>query len=202
MSVTTFPPPKLILASASPRRQELLRDAGYEFDIDVPEIDESAHPASLLPSQIANFLADAKARAVAARHEDAVVLAADTVVAFGDQPLGKPTDAAHAKKMLQLLSGTTHLVITGVCVIHAAAKFAKCIREISAVKMRVLGPSEIDHYIETSAWQGKAGGYGIQDPDPFVIKQAGSHTNIVGLPMRATKQLLNEAGITPQDHKT
>lgn len=201
MSVTTFPAPRLILASGSPRRQELMRDAGYSFDVETPDIDESAHPANLLPSQIATFLADAKAKAVAQRHPDSVILAADTVVAFGDMPLGKPNDPAHARKMLQLLSGTTHLVITGVCVIHQNAKFFKCTREISAVKMRLLSPIEIDQYVASNAWQGKAGGYGIQDPDPFVVKQAGSHTNIVGLPMRLTKQLLNEAGIVPSSRK-
>src|SRR5688500_3570851 len=114
MLINRLAGPRFILASASPRRQSLLRDAGYEFDIDPPDIDESAFPPGLLPSKVALHLAEVKAKAVAARHPSDVVLAADTVVAFGDQMLGKPDDAAHAKRMLQLLAGTTHIVITGV----------------------------------------------------------------------------------------
>src|SRR5205823_5058780 len=149
------------------------------------------------PVAVATYLAEAKARAVSARHPDDVVLAADTVVAFGDTLLGKPADAPAAKKMLQLLSGTTHIVITGVAVMHTAAKFSRTARAMSAVRMRLLAPAEIDHYVASGAWQDKAGGYGIQDPDPFVIRQTGSHTNVVGLPMSLTRQLLAEAGITP-----
>jgi septum formation protein len=194
--IERLPPPRFILASASTRRQQLLRDAGYEFDVDPPDIDETT-PPGLLPSKVALHLAETKAKAVAARHPDEVVLAADTVVAFGDQLLGKPDDAAHAKQMLQLLAGTTHLVITGVCVTRQSPAFFKSTRVMSAVKMRFLTPAEIDRYVESREWEGKAGGYGIQDKDPFVVRQSGSHTNIVGLPMSVTKRLLEEAGITP-----
>ena len=172
-----------------------MRDAGYEFEIDAPNIDESDYPQGMLPSAIALRLAEAKARAVAARHPDDVVLAADTVVAFGDAPLGKPDDADHARTMLRLLSGTTHLVITGVCVMRVAPPFFKSTRVMSAVKMRHLTPGEVERYVESREWEGKAGGYGIQDKDPFVIRQSGSHTNIVGLPMSVARQLLEEAGI-------
>ncbi|MEA2710062.1 MAG: nucleoside triphosphate pyrophosphatase [Phycisphaerales bacterium] len=188
---------RFILASASPRRQTLLRDAGYEFDVDPADINEEDYPQGMLPSAIALRLAEAKARAVAARHPEDAILAADTVVAFGDQSLGKPADAAQAKKMLQLLSGTTHLVITGVCVMRQSVPFFKCTRVMSAVKMRFLTPSEVERYVESKDWEGKAGGYGIQDQDPFVTRQSGSHTNIVGLPMSAARQLLEEAGIKP-----
>ena len=191
-----MPANHFILASASPRRQSLLRDAGYEFDVDPADIDESP-PRGLLPSKVALYLAEEKAKAVAARHPEQVVLAADTVVAFGDALLGKPKDAADAKTMLQLLAGTTHLVITGVCVMRQSPPFLKSTRVISAVKMRSLTPGEIDRYVESNQWEGKAGGYGIQDRDPFVVRQSGSHTNIVGLPMSATRQLLEEAGIKP-----
>ena len=197
MLFTPVASPRLILASASPRRQSLLRDAGYEFEVDPAEIDESAHPPGLLPSKVAVHLAEVKAKAIAARHADDVVLAADTVVAFGDQLLGKPIDATHAKQMLQLLAGTTHIVITGVCAMRQSANFSKSLRVMSAVKMRFLTPGEIDRYVASNEWQGKAGGYGIQDKDPFVVRQSGSHTNIVGLPMSATRLLLDEAGIRP-----
>jgi septum formation protein len=192
-----LPPPRFILASASPRRQALLRDAGYVFEVDPPEVDETP-PPGLLPSKVALHLAQVKATAVAARHPDDVVLAADTVVAFGDTMLGKPVDAADARKMLKLLSGTTHIVITGVCVTRVSEPaFFKSTRVMSAVKMRQMTPGEIDRYVESKEWEGKAGGYGIQDKDPFVVRQSGSHTNIVGLPMSAARQLLEEAGIKP-----
>jgi septum formation protein len=188
---------RLILASASPRRQSLLRDAGYEFDVDPAGVDEQAYPASLLPAQVAQHLAEVKARAVADRHADDVILAADTVVAFGDQPLGKPADPDDARRMLRLLSGTTHLCITGVCVVRPSTNFFKSTRVMSAVRMRFLTPAEIDHYVSTGQWEGKAGGYGIQDQDPFVTRIGGSKTNIVGLPMSTTLAMLAEAGITP-----
>lgn len=175
----------------------MLRDARYLLDIDPAEIDESAYPVGSSPSQVAVFLAEQKCRVVAARHPEDVVLAADTVVAFGETVLGKPMNAEHAAHMLDLLSGTTHLVITGVCVGRNATHFFKCMRVMSAVRMRHLTPGEIQRYVDSKLWEGKAGGYGIQDDDPFVIRQAGSKTNIVGLPMAATKQLLAEAGVTP-----
>jgi septum formation protein len=192
-----LPPPRLILASASPRRQSLLRDAGYAIDVDPADINEDDYPQGMLPSAIAVRLAEAKARAVAPRHPGDVILAADTVVAFGDTPLGKPADAADAKRMLQVLSGTTHIVITGVCVMRQTPPFFKSTRVMSAVKMRKMTPSEIERYVESNEWQGKAGGYGIQDKDPFVVRQSGSHTNIVGLPMSVARQLLEEAGVKP-----
>ena len=190
-------PPRLVLASASPRRQELLREAGYEFDVIPAEIDESA-PPGMLPAALAEQLALNKARAVANQHPECVILAADTVVAFGDVPLGKPADAEHAKRMLTLLAGTTHIVITALAVVHTAEGFFKSTRTMSAVRMRALTQAEIAQYVATNQWQGKAGGYGIQDNDPFVTRIAGSHTNIVGLPMTATKRLLAEAGIAPK----
>jgi septum formation protein len=189
-------PPRLILASASPRRAILLREAGYDFTPDPAETDE-LYPPGMAPSQVAIYLAEEKAKVVSARRPDDVVLAADTIVTFGETILGKPADAAQAKRMLTLLSGTTHIVITGVYVMHAAANFARGGKAMSAVRMRVLSPVEIDKYVASGAWESKAGGYGIQDPDPFVIRQSGSHTNIVGLPMELTAKLLAEAGVHP-----
>jgi septum formation protein len=190
------PSPQLILASASPRRQELLRAAGYTFIVHPADLDEAAYMrGNLLPVDLARELAIAKADAVATAHPDAVILAADTIVAFGDDVLGKPRDAYHARQMLQLLSGTTHLVITGIAVVHAGGHFARHLCVFSAVRMRLLHPAEIDAYVASNDWQGKAGGYGIQDPDPFVTRVSGSHSNIVGLPMAPTQELLAAAGI-------
>ena len=190
--------PRLILASASPRRQSLLRDAGYDFEIHPADVDETNYPAGLSPSDLARHLANIKADAVSAKFPDAVVLGADTVVAFGDLVLGKPKDAADARRMLELLSGTTHIVITGVAVLSAAKGFARITRVMSAVRMREMSPKDVDRYVAGGEWQGKAGGYGIQDHDPFVTRVAGSQSNIVGLPMKVTKKLLAEAGIAPR----
>src|SRR5512147_73970 len=146
-----MPGPRLILASASPRRQSLLREGGYVFDVDPPDVDESVSPPGMLPANIATHLAELKAKAIAAKHPDAVVLAADTVVAFGDAPLGKPADPNVARKMLTLLSGTTHIVITGLSVMHAAKNYSRTARSMSAVRMRVLSRQEIEQYVAGGA---------------------------------------------------
>ncbi len=188
---------KLIVASASPRRQQLLRDAGYVFEIDVADIDENAYPPTLTPPQIAEHLAREKARVVAGRHPNDVVLAADTVVTFGDRVLGKPLDEADALRMLTLLAGTTHIVITGVAVVREGGVIIRSSRVMTAVRMRLLKPAELSTYLASADWLGKAGGYGIQDHDPFVTRISGSQTNVVGLPMKRVRQMLSEAGITP-----
>ena len=99
--------------------------------------------------------------------------------------------------MLALLSGTTHVVITAITVVHTGENFFKTVRTMSAVRMRFLTPGEMESYIGSGDWIGKAGGYGIQDKDPFVTRISGSHTNIVGLPMERTLELLHEAGFKP-----
>jgi len=190
--------PQLVLASASPRRRELLLQAGYTFEVHPADIDEDDFPPNSMPYDVAHGLARRKAEALGERFADRVVLAADTVVAFGDRMLGKPKDAADARNMLRLLAGTTHVVITGVAVIHMLANFDKSGRVLSAVHMRPLTDGEINTYVASNDWQGKAGGYGIQDKDPFVRKVGGEWSNIVGLPMKLTSRLLAEAGIRPK----
>ncbi len=198
--MTPGSPLRLVLASASPRRQELLREAGFEFDVCPADIDEEAYPAGLLPADIAAQLAMEKARVVAQGMPDRLVLGADTVVAFGDLPLGKPADAYAARHMLALLAGTTHIVITGIALVRVNPPFERAARVMSAVRMRGLGHREIEAYVGGGEWRGKAGGYGIQDKDPFVKQMSGSHSNIVGLPMEATRTLLASAGILPTGH--
>jgi septum formation protein len=200
--------PKLVLASRSPQRQALLRQAGFDFTIDAADVDEENYPRQLLPSELVLHLAKAKLAAVSPRHPDDVVLAADTIVAFGDTILGKPRDAQHALQMLRLLAGTTHIVITGVAVGRAVTGFLRADRVMSAVRMRWLGENEIIQYVQSGAWLGKAGGYGIQDADrhagimppgtePFLKRMSGCQTNIVGLPMPLTQRLLEAAGVYP-----
>lgn len=190
-------PRRLILASASPRRLSLLREAGYDFVVHPADIDEESGPASLLPAPLAQFLALAKANAVAERFPDDLVLGADTVVAFGDRPLGKPADPQDARRMLALLSGTTHIVITGVALLCRRTGLQHTRVVMSAVRMRRLMSEEIDAYVASGQWEGKAGGYGIQDNDPFVTRMSGSHSNIVGLPMEATQEMLGAVGVVP-----
>lgn len=189
--------PKLILASTSPRRQQLLAEAGYTFIVFPADVDESNVPPNIRPGDLAEYLARVKAEAVAPRFRDDVVLAADTVVAYADTVLGKPRDAADARRMLCLLSGTVHSVITGIAVVHASSNFSRHTRVLSSVHMRPLTEDEVARYVASHEWEGKAGGYGIQDPDPFVTRVSGCHTNIVGLPMTTTMDLLREAGIVP-----
>jgi len=188
-------PSQLILASASPRRQQILKDAGYAFTVYPASVDEESFPATLKPGDVAEFLAEQKANSVAEKFAEDVVLGADTVVAYLDTLLGKPRDPADAGRMLRLLSGTTHSVITGIAVVHAAAGLFRHTRVLSAVSMRQLTDDEIARYVASNEWQGKAGGYGIQDPDPFVTRISGSQTNIVGLPMELVGEMLNEAGV-------
>ena len=192
-------PPRLILASASPRRRELLSAAGYAFDVCPADIDEDDYPPTILPADLAERLAILKAQALAARFPRDVILAADTIVALGKRSLGKPADADAAAAMLTDLAGTTHVVVTGVAVLKPHGAFQRSTRVISSVHMRPLTPAKIAAYVATNGWQGKAGGYGIQDDrdDPFVMRLTGSHTNIVGLPMEATAELLAAAGVAP-----
>ena len=185
---------RLILASASPRRAALLRQAGFDPVIRPADVDEEAIAAGHSPSEAALLLAQAKAEVVARLFPDDLSLGADTVVELAGKNLGKPADAQAARQMLESLSGTTHQVITGVCLLWPVRHWRRQQKVVSTVQMRLLVPAEIQVYIAGGQWQGKAGGYGLQDADPFVVCTAGSASNIVGLPMEVTIQLLAEAG--------
>ncbi len=191
------PVPPFVLASRSPRRQKLLRDAGYQFIVEPANVNESEFPARLTPPEVALHLARAKARCIAERFRDSVVLAADTLVVFAERLLGQPKDADDARITIQLLGGATHIVITAVAVQHATKSFAQDARIMSAVQMRQLTAGEINRYIATNLWQGKAGGYGVQDDAQLIDRVRGCRTNVIGLPMKTTARLLAAAGITP-----
>ena len=188
---------RLILASASPRRSELLREAGFHPVIHPSDIDESIYPPDLMPAALAEFLATAKAKAVAQFYPSDFTLAADTLVVLDLQIVGKPRDAGHAREMLTMLSGSVHQVISGVALVGPQRKFQKVMSVTSTVQMRALSVAEIDQYVLGKQWEGKAGGYGIQDNDPFVTKMSGSLSNIVGLPISEVIDLLASAGIYP-----
>lgn len=185
---------RLILASASPRRLELLAQIGITPDLVEPaDIDETPL-ARERPRQLAERLAAAKADAVAERHPGDFVLAADTVVALGHRVLEKPADADEAKKFLQRLSGRRHRVIGGFAVIAPGGKsVVKSV--VTQVRFRRLSDHDIAAYIATGEWQGKAGGYAIQGAAAaFIPWINGSYTNVVGLAVSEVAGLLSGLG--------
>lgn len=194
----TAPRPPLVLASASPRRIDLLARIGVQPDRVLPtEIDETPRKAEL-PRQLAERLARAKAEAAAALAPDSLVLAADTVVGVGRRILGKPADAAEAKRFLELLSGRRHRVMTGVCLIRPDGRRSE--RLVTTIlAFQRLTPAQLEDYLASGEWQGVAGGYQIQKrAEAFVRFLSGSHSNVVGLPLFETAQLLRGAGwLTP-----
>jgi septum formation protein len=188
---TQAPPrPLLVLASASPRRLELLAQIGLAPDeIDPAEIDETPQ-AGETARLLALRLARAKAAAVAGRRPDAVVLAADTVIAVGRRLLGKPDDVDDAKRMLTLLSGRAHRVLTAVAVAAPGGRVAARLSE-TRLRFKRLTNAEIDTYLAGGEWVGKAGAYGVQGAaGAFVIALNGSYTGVVGLPLYETRGLL------------
>ena len=185
--------PKLVLASSSPRRIELLAQIGIVPDqIDPADIDETPLTGEA-PPRLARRLATSKAEVVAQRHEDAVVLAADTVVAVGRRLLEKPADEAEARRFLQLLSGRNHRVFTGVAVVANGRTIWRVVD--TRVSFKVLSDDEINTYVSSGEWRGKAGGYGIQGrAGAFVNRIVGSHPAVMGLPLFETSNLLSGAG--------
>jgi septum formation protein len=193
MRMTPGPRPPLVLASASPRRLDLLARIGIVPDLIQPaEVDETPRRGEL-PRQLASRLAAAKAAAVAAPTE-ALVLAADTVVGVGRRILGKPTDAGEARRHLALLSGRRHKVLTAVVLRRPADRPSSRLVETTVTFQR-LTDQQIEAYLDSGEWQGKAGGYAIQGrAEMFVRFLSGSWSNVVGLPLFETAQLLRGVG--------
>jgi septum formation protein len=194
--------PGFVLASRSPRRIALLREAGFRFAIDPADVDEENLDPSLSPVEVARHLARLKARTVARRHPGRWSLGSDTVVAIGSTLFGKPACPDDARRMMASTQGQEQQVITGVALARVSPDDFREAVEVSVVRMKALNASEIDAYVASGTWEGKAGGYGIQDEqlkaDPFVTLVSGSLTNVVGLPMETTVRLLAECGILPQ----
>jgi septum formation protein len=184
----------LVLASASERRADLLRQIGLVPDrIDPAEIDETPRRGES-PRQLALRLAEAKARAVALRHPGAFVLGADTVVAAGARILPKAETEAEARRCLRLLSGRRHRVHGGVALVTPGGRVGRR-HVVTAVAFKRLEPDEIDRYIASGEWHGKAGGYAIQGmAGAFVRLIVGSYSNVVGLPLYETRALLRGLG--------
>jgi septum formation protein len=189
--------PPLVLASASPRRLELLRQVGLAPDrIDAADIDETPRLGELPPAYAVR-LAEEKARAVTQRHPGAYVLAADTVVACGRRILPKTEDEASARYCLELLSGRRHRIHGGIAVVSPDGELISR-RVDSQVAFKRLSEAEIAAYLRSGEWQGKAGGYAIQGRAAALIHWVcGSYSNVVGLPLFETVQLLAGRGYRP-----
>ncbi len=185
--------PRLILASASPRRRALLAQIGVTPDAIAPaDIDETPRDGET-PRAYARRIADAKAETVAAGAPDALVLAADTVVSAGRRILGKPGDAAEAERFLRLLSGRRHRVATAATLRLGARVWRRLVE--TQVSMKRLSEAEVAAYLACGEWRGKAGGYAIQGIGAALIPAInGSYTNVVGLPLTETANLLRGAG--------
>ena len=207
----------LILASASPRRQELLRNAGIPFIIEPTDIPEVPAPGEK-PKDFVERLARAKARTIAEHHLQDFVLGADTTVVVGGEILNKPSDAAEAVLMLRSISGRTHQVITGVCVITPAASVqgrtenrelrtddrerrTEIVRsEVTSVSFEPLSHEDIDFYVTTGEPMDKAGAYGIQGfASRWISRIEGDYCNVVGLPVALVYRMLREAGFEERE---
>lgn len=185
----------LILASASPRRRELLGQLGVEFTVLPAEVTEH-EAADAEPRAMVLHNAALKADWISARHPDATVLGADTTVFVGNTVLNKPADAAEARAMLRMLSGTTHTVFTGLAVRRARDGLQLDQGVASEVTFKVLSETDIESYLAKVHTLDKAGGYAIQEEtDLIVAGYKGQLTNIIGLPLEETKQLLTRAGL-------
>ena len=181
---------RLILASGSPRRRELLERMGYSFTVLSPDVDEHVDAE---PRQAVAILARRKALAAAEGLRDGVVLAADTLVAVDGEALGKPGDEAEARAMLMRLSGREHEVFTGVCLMDAATGRIEVHVERTGVVFRALDIGEIDRYVATGEPMDKAGAYGIQGgAAAFVESYSGSYENVMGLPVNSVGLMLKK----------
>jgi septum formation protein len=187
--------PKLILASGSPRRRELLAESGYEFEIVVP--DEGAECGICSresPEQLVARLARQKAADVVARIECGMVLGCDTVAVCEGQILGKPANEDHARKMLHALSGREHIVVSGLCLWQVPHGEARVRVAITRLRMDHLENAQIDEYLASGLWAGKAGAFGYQDRLGWLHIVEGSESNVVGLPLELLAEMLAEQG--------
>lgn len=197
-------PPHLVLASNSPRRRDLLREAGYRFDVRPPPVDDRDVPRGVSPAACVESLAYLKAMAAVAAGgiESGLVLGADTAVVLAGRLIGKPADEADARRILAALSGSRHEVLTGLALVEPATGRRLLAHEVTAVRMRVMTAAEIEAYVASGEAMGKAGAYAIQETgDLYVESIDGSLTNVVGLPMQLLERMLKAAGYDPRQFR-
>jgi septum formation protein len=189
---------RLILASGSPRRRELLRNAGFTFEVVPPEVVED-NPGNEAPAKLVERLALDKAEAVAGRfhrQDNVVVLGADTVVVVDSTLLGKPASPAEARQMLERLSDRTHEVITGVALVEPETARRTVAHETTRVFFRLLEPQEMEDYVATGEPLDKAGAYAIQGgASRFVTRVEGCYFNVMGLPVALVDRLLRDGDV-------
>jgi septum formation protein len=189
--------PTLILASASPRRLELLRQTGLEFQA-IPSDAHEIHNEQLTAAELSQINAYRKARAVSKKFPDALVIAMDTLVASGSKLFGKPQDTAEARRMLEELQGRTHEVVTGGCLIHLRSHRQKLFAERTTVTFRSLTGDEISHYHSKINPLDKAGAYAIQEHGDDIVRNiSGSFSNVVGLPLERLSEELSAFELRP-----
>ncbi len=187
--------PKLILASGSPRRQHYMRQLGLPFEILVPDIDETMLPGEK-PLELVTRLSGLKAAAVAGTHPDAIVVAADTVVAVDDEILGKPADRADALRMILKLRGRTHHVYTGVTI--RLGDRITAFQETTAVTFGSFSDALAQHYVDSGECDDKSGSYAVQGlASVLVTRVEGSVSSVVGLPIAQVREALEEFGLNP-----
>lgn len=185
------PPIRLILASGSQGRRWLMQQAGYQFEVKPSHIDE---PTEARLGDCRHYVAELawlKAEAVAKHEQDCLVIAADTVGWLSGRVVGKPDDEAHARRIIQSLSGTVHELWTGVCLWLRPGDWQFTWQERSLVRMKALSDAEIDAYLKTRKWEGCSGAYAIELPhDPYLTVEDGYASNVIGLPMESLAQAL------------
>ncbi|NLH15406.1 MAG: septum formation protein Maf [Phycisphaerae bacterium] len=184
--------PEFVLASASPRRRDLLARAGHRFEVDPSSVDESQFATvGVYSERYCMELARAKAAEVADRRPDRLVMGADTVVDFDGQIVGKPADANDARRIVRMLFSAPHKVITGLALIRRDRKIELVRSAVTVVFPRALTDEQVEAHIRSGDWEGKAGAYGIQEcGDEFVERIEGSFTNVMGLPMELVEEML------------
>lgn len=186
----------IILASASPRRKEILKRAGLKFHVEVSDYEEDS-TLDLEPSELAKYLSLQKAKDVTKNYKNAIIIAADTFVILEKETIGKPKNEADAKRILKKLSGKPHLIITGFTIIDTDTQKTVSKSVATTVYMKKMSEEEIDAYVGTKEPLDKAGAYGIQELGGiFIEKIEGDYFNIVGLPLFPIVKSLNEFGIT------
>jgi len=193
--------PRLVLASASPRRRQIFERLGLPCRFDPAELDEESLVSAKDPAEkAARVLASAKAREIAPRAPGCLVVGADTIVAAGGAMLGKPEDDEHARRMLRSLSGRSHTVVTAVTVVDVDRRQIVGDVSCTTVRMKALAPEEIDAYVRTGEPRGKAGSYAIQGRGELLVESIeGSYSNVVGLPIHLLDVLLARLGYSIWD---
>lgn len=202
MAAVTKQPYRLVLASGSSARRDLLRRAGFQFDVMPSNVDEPAEAAGDIRAYVEQ-IAWTKAAAVVPAVAEGIVLAADTVGWLHGKVIGKPGDEEDARRTLRTLGGTEHELWTGVCLWRRPDDLQLAWQEVSRVAFKALSDDELEAYLKTRLWQGCSGAYAIQDEnDPYVGLVSGSRSNVVGLPMESLTRWLNWFAAAPTSQRS